>query len=185
MEERIAHELMQVMLYRAVGVGYTNIPAWLNEGMATLVELYPNTEYDHVLKDAAASNDLIPLNTLCASFPSDMGQAFLAYAESRSFTSYMQRTYGSSGLLKLAVSYADGLDCDHGTDRAFGLPLSNLEAKWRSTILGQNAWLPALQNMMPYLVLLCVVLFFPFVGIVTALRKKGNRNEPGTFVGKQ
>ncbi len=181
LEQRIPHELMHVMLYRAVGARYTNIPAWLNEGMATLVEMVPNAEYDRVLKDAATSNDLIPLSTLCASFPADTGQAFLAYAESRSFTNYLHQTYGSSGLLKLATSYANGIDCDHGTELAFGLPLPNLEAKWRSTILGQSAWLPALQNMTPYLVLLCVILFFPFVGIVTALRKKGRHNEPGSF----
>jgi hypothetical protein len=182
MEQRIPHELMHVMLYRAVGAGYYHIPAWLNEGTATLAEMYPNADYDRVLKDAAASNDLIPLNTLCASFPADMGQAFLAYAESRSFTSYLHQTYGSSGLLKLATSYADGVDCDRGTELAFGLPLPSLEAKWRSSILGQNAWLPALQNMTPYLVLLCVVLIFPFIGIVGTLRKKGKRNEPETFV---
>lgn len=185
LEQRIPHELMHVMLYRALSAGYTNIPAWLNEGMATLVEMHPNADYDRVLKDAASGNTLIPLNTLCASFPADTAQAFLAYAESRSFTSYLKQTYGSSGLLKLATSYAAGADCDRGTELAFGLPLSNLEAKWRSSILGQNAWLPALQNMTPYLVLLCAVLFFPFIGIVTALRKKGSRNGSGTFVGKQ
>ena len=61
MEQRIPHELMHVMLYRRVGAGYKMIPAWLREGMATLVETYPNAEYDRVLKDAVISNTLIPL----------------------------------------------------------------------------------------------------------------------------
>ena len=184
MEQRIPHELMHVMMYRAIGAGYYNIPTWLREGMATLAEIYPNPDYDRVLQDAAESNDLIPLNTLCASFPADIGQAFLAYSESRSFTHYLQDTYGASGLLKLSTSYADGVDCDRGTELAFGLSLPNLEAKWRRSILGQNAWLPALQNMTPYLVLLCVVLILPLIGMLGTLRKKGNRNEPETFVGK-
>ncbi len=184
MEQRIPHELMHVMLYRAVGAGYDNIPTWLNEGMATLVEIYPNPDFDRVLRDAASSNDLIPLSTVCASFPADTGQAFMAYAESRSFTNYLHQTYGSSGLLKLATTYADGVDCERGTELAFGLPLANLEAKWRSSILGQNAWLPALQNMTPYLALLCLVLIIPFIGILSTMRKKGNRNEPETFVRK-
>jgi hypothetical protein len=185
MEQRIPHELMHVMLYRAVGAGYYKIPSWLNEGMATLAERDPNPDYERVLKDAAASNDLIPLDTLCPSFPADTGQAFLAYSESRSFTSYLHQTYGSSGLLKLASVYADGVDCDHGTELAFGLPLPNLEAKWRSSILGQNAWLPALQNMTPYLVLLCIVMIFPLISIVSTLRKKGKRNGSETSVRKQ
>jgi hypothetical protein len=56
MEQRIPHELMHVMMYRAVGAGYSNIPVWLREGTATLAEIYPNADYDHVLADAAASS---------------------------------------------------------------------------------------------------------------------------------
>jgi hypothetical protein len=184
MEQRIPHELMHVMLYRAVGAGYRNMPAWLSEGTATLVEIYPNADYDRVLVDAAESGDLIPLSDLCASFPADTGQAFLAYAESRSFTNYLHETYGSSGLLKLASSYADGVDCQRGTELAFGVSLSNLEMRWRSSTLGQTAFLPALQSIAPYLVLLCLVLLVPFVSIVTTIRNKGKKNEPETFVRK-
>lgn len=185
MEQRIPHELMHVMLYRAVGAGYGNVPAWLSEGTATLVELYPNADYDRVLTDAARTHTLIPISRLCAAFPADTGQAFLAYAESRSFTDYLHKTYGSSGLLKLASAYADGVECERGTEIAFGVSLSNLEMRWRASAFGQTAVLPALQNIAPYLVLLCLVLIVPLVGILTTMRKKGERNEPETFVRKQ
>ncbi|RPJ22790.1 MAG: hypothetical protein EHM33_22650, partial [Chloroflexi bacterium] len=146
LEQRIPHELMHVMLYRRVGPGYDNLPAWLREGTATLAELYPNADYDRVLAAAATSNDLIPLAELCVSFPADAGQAFLAYAESRSFTNYLFDTYGYAGLLSLATAYADGVDCAAGTERAFGVSLSNLEMNWHSSALGQNTLLPLLQN---------------------------------------
>jgi hypothetical protein len=180
MEQRIPHELMHVILYRSVGRGYQNIPAWLREGTATLVEIYPNADYDRVLATASASNALIPLKDLCISFPSDVGQAFLAYAESRSFTSYVHSTHGSAGLLSLVSSYADGVDCENGTERAFGMLLSALEQDWRSSVLGQNAFLSTLQNISPYLVLLCLVLIIPLIGIVSTLRKRGNSHESGT-----
>jgi len=182
MEQRIPHELMHVILYRSIGAGYKNIPAWLREGTATLAEIYPNVDYDRALADAAINNDLIPLKDLCVSFPSDTGQAFLAYAESRSFTNYLHDTYGSTGLLKLVSSYADGVDCEQGAERAFGVSLSALELNWRSSVLGQNAFLSMLQNISPYLVLLCLVLIIPLIGIVSALRKKGNPHESGTNV---
>jgi peptidase MA superfamily protein len=184
MEQRIPHELMHVMMYRAVGLGYNNLPAWLREGTATLAEIYPNADYDHTLAAAGAKDDLIPLKDLCASFPADQGQAFLAYAESRSFIRYLHDTYGSSGLLSLAAAYADGVDCEHGTERVFGLPLSSLEQKWHSSVLGQNRFLPALKNISPYLVLLCLVLIIPFIGIISTLRKKGSHHEPGIHVNK-
>jgi hypothetical protein len=184
MEQRIPHELMHVMMSRAVGVGYQNIPLWLREGTATLVEIYPNPDYDRVLADAAARNDLIPLKDLCGSFSTEGGRAFLAYAESRSFTNYLHETYGSSGLLKLASTYADGVDCERGAELALGVSLSTLENRWRTSVLGQNSILPALQNMTPYLVLLCFVLIIPLFGILTAQRKKGIRNEPESSVRK-
>ena len=176
MEQRIPHELMHVMLYRAVGEGYHNIPAWLTEGTATLVELYPNADYDRVLADAAQNNGLISLSNLCGGFPVDSGQAFLAYAESRSFTNYLHEIYGSTGLLKLATSYADGVECGRGPELAFGVSLSNLENRWRAAKLGQTPILPALQNLAPYLVLLLIVIGIPFISIMTTMRRKGNQN---------
>ena len=61
MEQRIPHELMHVMMYRHLGAGYNNVPAWLREGLATLVEINPSAEYDRVLMDASTRNTLIPL----------------------------------------------------------------------------------------------------------------------------
>jgi len=165
-----------------VGAGYSNIPVWLREGTATLSEIYPNADYDHVLSGAVAKNGLIPLKDLCTSFPADTGRAFLAYAESRSFSNYLHQTYGSSGLLKLASSYADGVDCERGTELAFGVSLSNLEMTWHSSVLGQNAWVPALQNIAPYLVLLCLVLIIPLIGVLSTWRRIGRPNEPETNV---
>lgn len=181
MEQRIPHELMHVMLYRQVGAGYPNIPIWLREGIAMLAEIYPNPDYDRVLAEAGANDMLIPLKDLCDSFPPGAGEAFLAYAESRSFTTYLHDTYGSSGLLSLAGYYADGVDCERGTERAFGTSLSRLELNWRESVLGQKAVGFALRNMSPYLVLLCLVLFVPLIGVLNMMRRKGKGHEPETY----
>ena len=184
LEQRIPHELMHVLTYRSVGAGYGNLPAWLREGLASLAETYPNADYDRVLRDAGANNQLISLKDLCGSFPSDAGQAFLAYAESRSFVNYLHDTYGSSGLQNLMSTYSDGIDCENGPERALGVSLSTLEQKWRASVLGGNRFLTALQNISPYLVLLCLVLIIPFIGIINTLRKKGSHNGPGNSVKK-
>jgi hypothetical protein len=172
MQQRIPHELMHVVLYRQTGPGYSNIPAWLREGLATLVEMYPNADYDRVLAEAAAANSLIPLEDICAAFPADAGRAFLAYAQSRSFTSYLYKIYGATGLLNLAAAYADGADCASGTERPLGASFSSLEAKWRASVLDENSFLPALQNISPYLVLLCLVLTIPLFGVMSTFRKR-------------
>lgn len=172
MDQRIPHELMHVMLYRNLGPGYRNLPAWLREGMAVLAENYPNSDQDRVLAEAAAANGLIPLKDLCASFPAGVGEAFLAYAQSRSFVNYLQAHHGSTGILNLARIYADGVDCATGPERAFGASLSSLELDWRRSVLGQNAFGTAFQNMLPYLFLLCLVLLVPLLGGLSMLRTK-------------
>ena len=69
METLIPHELAHVMLYRNVGDGYTALPVWLSEGIASLVELYPNPDYDQALKTASQNNSLVPIADLCQLVP--------------------------------------------------------------------------------------------------------------------
>ncbi|HEX2696107.1 MAG TPA: peptidase MA family metallohydrolase, partial [Anaerolineales bacterium] len=101
LQRQVPHELAHVMLYRSLGTGYSHLPAWLNEGIASTAELYPNPDYVQALKAAGASDSLIPFPDLCASFPADSGRAFLAYAESESFVRYLRDTYGNTGLVAL------------------------------------------------------------------------------------
>jgi hypothetical protein len=180
MEQRIPHELMHVMLYRRLSAGYDHLPAWLREGSATLAEINPNPDYDLALASAGVTGTLIPIKDLCVAFSPNPDAAFLAYAESRSFIKYLHDTYGSQSLLNLTLVYADGVDCERGTEQTYGISLSKLEMDWRRAVLGQNTVLPALQNMFPYLALLCVVLLIPFIGIMNVLRKKEKRNERET-----
>ena len=163
-------------------MGGALLAGWLREGMATLAETYPNPDYDRVLADAVEKNTLIPLKDLCTSFPPVAGEAFLAYAESRSFTDYLHHTYGSTRLLSLADFHADGVDCESGPERAFGESLSKLELAWRESVLGQKALGLALRNMLPYLVLLCLVLLIPLLSGFNMIRKKGKGHEPETYV---
>lgn len=182
MQQRIPHELMHVMLYRAVGDGYRNVPAWLSEGTAGLAEVVTNMGYDTVLLDAVARRDWIPLNTLCGAFPNDTDRAFLAYAEARSFAGYLHETHGPSSLLDLARVYANGADCESGPELAFGTSLARLEEGWHASLAGQEALLPALQTVTPYLVLLCLILLVPMIGIISTMRSKRNRDEPEIHV---
>ena len=174
LEQRIPHELMHVLLYRQIGMGYKNIPAWLREGMSMLAETYPNPDYDSVLKDAAARGALTPIRDLCASFSPRIDSAFLAYAESRSFTNYLRGQYGADGLLNLANTYANGVDCERGPERAFGVPLAKLERDWQVTVSGGPNIMAAIGRFLPYLVLLCLVILFPLIGVIGSSRKKGN-----------
>lgn len=180
MQTLIPHELAHVMLYRSLGDAYANQPVWLLEGIASTVELYPNPDYARALEIASGDNSLLAFESLCASFPADAGNAFLAYAQSQSFVSYIRDSFGSSGLTRLTNSYSQGFSCELGTTSALGTPLSQLDARWRENVLGQNTAGVATRNLLPFLLLLALVLMVPIWGAIDMLskrRKNGNNSK--------
>ena len=164
METLIPHELAHVLLYRSVDEGYESLPVWLNEGIASSAELYPNPDYDQALTNASQKNSLMAIADLCDAFPLDASRAFLAYAEAQSFVRFLRDTYGTSGLFSLASAYADGLSCDQGVVRALGTSLVSLDTRWRESVLGENVAGVFLRNMLPYLGLFVFMLLIPLIG---------------------
>lgn len=175
MEQRVPHELMHILLYQATDLGYENLPAWLSEGLASLVELYPNSDYRFVLENANQKDSLIPLNSLCETFPRDASSALLSYAESASFTDYLHSVYGTTGLQKLVTTYANGLDCEHGAQVALGKGLAQLEREWQRDALSKNIAASALNNLLPWVILLFIVLLSPLILFIYRLRAAAHR----------
>jgi len=161
MERQIPHELAHVLTYQLIGDGYFRLPTWLREGIASSVEIYPNPDYANTMSIAGQSDALIPLSSLCTAFPLDASGAFLAYAEADSFIRYLHRTYGTSGLQALLEAYSDGLDCENGATRAFGLSLSSLDSQWRRAELGETKASFPFEKMIPYIIILAFILLIP------------------------
>jgi len=170
MRQQIPHELAHVLLYRYVGESYDRLPTWLQEGIASISELYPNPDYRRALDIALENGTLMPIADLCDPFPRDASRAFLAYAEAASFTRYLHDTYGTSGLDALLDAYADGLACEPGAARALGVSLTQLDYRWREVVLGENLFGAAARNLLPYLIIFGLVLFAPLWGAVAVMR---------------
>ena len=175
MERLIPHELAHVMFYRWLGPNYEKQPAWLIEGIASMMETYTNPDYARVLEIATANNTLIPFEDLCASFPADSGSAYLAYAQSQSFVTYIRDSFGISGLTRLTSAYSDGFECDLGATKALGTSLNQLDMRWRETVLGQNSTSAAFYNLLPFLLLLVIVLLVPIWSIIDVMRRSRKR----------
>lgn len=172
MERLIPHELAHVMLYRWLGDNYEKQPAWLIEGIASMVEVYRNPDYARALEIASANSTLIPFKDLCASFPADSGSAYLAYAQSQSFVTYIRDSFGISGLTRLTSTYSDGFECDLGATKALGSSLNQLDARWRESALGHNRGGVAFRNLLPFLLLLVIVLFVPMWSAIDMMRRR-------------
>ncbi|MFC1879339.1 peptidase MA family metallohydrolase [Chloroflexota bacterium] len=177
MEQRIPHELMHIALYQETKDGYLNLPTWLNEGLASLAELYPNPDYRILLDYAKENNDLLPISALCDGFPRDASRALLAYAQAASFTRYLYDSYGRPGMAKLVETYTTGVDCDHGVQIALDKSLTQLERQWRSEVFSENITLIALNNLLPWVLLTIVIIGAPLGLGMRKLRQKPQKDK--------
>jgi hypothetical protein len=157
-KRQIPHELSHVLLFRKLGNGYANLPQWLNEGLASTAELFPNPDYPILLDRAYDREVLLPIAQLCDRFPSDAANFQLAYAQAASFTWYLQGMYGNETMEALLAAYADGLDCQHGVSKIFDVTLTQLERDWRQNEFQENPFLAVLSESAPWLVLLAAIL---------------------------
>jgi hypothetical protein len=172
LQTKIPHELTHVMLYRALGSKYNSQPAWLLEGIASMMEQYPNPDYARALQIASENDSLLAFDGLCQNFPADAGNAYLAYAQSQSFVTYIRETYGTSGLGRMLNAYGDGFSCELGATSALGTPLTQLEERWREDVLGQNKMGVAARNLLPFILLLLLVSVVPIWGGIDMLLQR-------------
>ena len=176
-EERIPHELMHILLYQANPGSYNNLPAWFNEGLASISELVPNPDYQVLLETAVKKDTLIPMVSLCQSFPLDISGAQLAYAEATAFTRYLYRQYGSTGLQTLIGGYVNGLECSRAVEVSLKTPLAQVESDWQTTILGSPTPEGSSPQVWPWFAIMGVVLAIPLILVLVGLRKRA----PGEF----
>ncbi len=179
MERQIPHELMHILLYLAVGQGYYKLPSWLNEGLASVNEIYPNPYYHTILSQAAAKNNLLAFSDICKNFPVDASGAYLAYAQAASFTRYLFDQFGAEGLETLLVVYSNSneMDCQDGTTQALGVSLTTLERKWRQSTLGETPASPAQGALWPWVTVLGIVLVVPMIMLMTSAIRRSRRSQ--------
>ncbi|MDD5468262.1 MAG: peptidase MA family metallohydrolase [Anaerolineales bacterium] len=172
MERQIPHELMHILLYHRLGEGYDRLPAWLNEGLASMAELYPNPDYQVLLENARQKGEILSITSLCAHFPRTASEAFLAYAQADSFTRYLHTRYGARGMQALVGAYADGQDCEGGMQAALHTSLEAAELAWRREALGEVIFGSVFQALLPWALLLLLILAAPLGITLVAMTRK-------------
>jgi hypothetical protein len=144
LERGIPHELTHLLLSKRLGPAYPALPTWLNEGLAILQEASPHAQYRIALEEATRAGELLPLTTLCASFPTTGHGAVLAYAESASVAQYVRDVYGVGAISALLDAYQEGATCRGGVERVLRRSLEDLDYEWRASISRGPLWLARL-----------------------------------------
>ena len=177
-KRQIPHELVHILLFRKMGPGYTHLPRWLNEGMASTAELFPNPDYQLLLENAYERQTLIPIRDLCTSFPTDAASFQLSYAEAYAFTNYLQQTDGKEKIDELILSYTRGSSCEAGISDTYQKTLNQLEGDWREVMFNENRLLNLWLQNLPLVLVFSAVLITPMsLMIIGARKRKTNPDE--------
>lgn len=165
LERDVPHELTHLLLYERMQASYSNLPAWLSEGLSTLQERQANPAYRFELEQALEADALLTMESLCANFPISENDALLAYAQSASFTQYLLDVYGMGGILHLLDAYQEGATCTGGVQRIYQRPLSQLENEWRTLHLQAPTLWQRMQPILPWGLILLLAIILIMIGI--------------------
>lgn len=166
---RVPHELAHLAIYSRVRDGYTSVPAWLSEGLATLLEPTHDPALQQALEAAQRDRALLPLETLCGPFSDQRDVATLAYAQSASVVRYLVDRYGVPRVQALLDAYARRYGvtptaCAAAVQEVLFIPFTQLESDWHADLEHRSPGSQAAQTALPWLVLVLaasgVTLFF-------------------------
>jgi hypothetical protein len=158
-----------------MGPNYSKLPRWLNEGLASTSELYPNPDYQLLLDKAHERDALIPIQDLSKGFPIDAANFQLSYAEAYAFTWYLQQTYSKESIEALIQAYSDGMDHDEGIQATFETSLDRLDTAWRQSIFDKAPETLSSYENLPYLIIFGAVFVVPIGLIAGGIRKRNKR----------
>lgn len=171
-KRQIPHELTHIRLYDYLEDNYAALPAWYNEGLASLAELYYLPEYREILDAAWRNDNLLPLSNLCSTFPTEANLAALAYAQSESFVHFLFNQYGKDGLKRLLNAYKQGHTCSNGLREAFNLDLDELQKEWYQDTFNSSILPQSRSTALTWIILLLVLIMTPILLSIFSLKRK-------------
>lgn len=135
----IPHEIGHIVLDAATRNPFNEPPVWLDEGLAVHAQEVSDPTFRDLVLAAAAEDRLESLRVLNSQFPYDADGALLGYAQSESIIRFILAEYGEEGLTRLIAVHRDGVTPDEAVQRALGLSLDELDARWRASLAAEAA----------------------------------------------
>ncbi len=169
----LPHELTHLMMYVAAYPSYESVPAWLDEGLATLNEAEPNPAQAVALQTALEANTVPTLESMCGTLPTDATDILAAYAESRGVVQQIVDEYGSTGIQALVAAYRDGATCAGGVERGLNTSLNGLELQWRAGLGPDNGLSAIASGLGPWLLILAAV-SLPLIALLAGRKPKAD-----------
>ena len=132
-EHTMAHELSHIVVGLATENPYSDLPRWLDEGLAMYAEGELPTQNRRALQEAIRRDELISVRSL-SGYTGDPSQVDLFYGEVYSLIDFMLQTYGKDKMTQLLAAIREGLYQEQALQRVYGFGLDELDAQWRKSL---------------------------------------------------
>ncbi len=130
----IAHELTHLVIRQVTYSPLSDLPTWLNEGLAMYAEGNLRKDLADDLEKAISNDTLFSIRSLGGSFPADPDDAKLAYAQSYSIAVFLIDNYGSEKMTILLDVFKRGSSYDDALLEAYEFDVDGLDTKWRESL---------------------------------------------------
>lgn len=142
-EDVIPHEVAHLFFYQATHTALSyGPPSWLDEGYASYHEFSSHHRDLRLVRDAAASGELIPLRLASGSFGVDAARVDLLYAESLSAVTFVYEGWGENGMASLLEALRQGADLDEALLQVTGLDFEGFQQAWWEWLGGEPGAYP-------------------------------------------
>ncbi|HEB02235.1 MAG TPA: hypothetical protein ENI12_03280 [Nitrospirae bacterium] len=181
----IKHELVHLVLGNNLK---TQIPKWLNEGVAQLVAGGPAeivlSRNTSMLSGAVLSGRMIPLESIKNSFPRPRRGMVLAYEESLSFIRFIESEFGKGTIRSILGEIESGATAPSAIKSITGEPLAELERRWMEDLYLKATWLSYISNHFYELlfILAALLTMYGFLRVTIRIRTYRDEDEDEAFV---
>ena len=131
----LRHELSHIVMRRAVKGPFSNLPAWLEEGVAVYGQSQSLADMKSALDAAIKSNRPFTIRSLSsASVGEGGGTVSLFYGQSYSVVRFLIDEYGEAKFRDLLAAFREGNRTDDALMQVYGFDQDGLENAWRQSV---------------------------------------------------
>ncbi|MGQ9730587.1 MAG: peptidase MA family metallohydrolase [Candidatus Zipacnadales bacterium] len=155
----VRHEIIHLLLGRALGEANEEAPRWLHEGAAKYYGDDWSGADRTMLAEAYRNGKLHTIDEL-ADFPEHPDQSAVAYAESYVLVKYLVSLDPPHGLATFLAHFRDTREVERAFRRAYGLSTVEIEAGWQREVEAETRSVPLVWAAETLIFLMMVMVFF-------------------------
>ena len=128
-----AHEFIHLLVGDATGRAYSQVPDWLNEGLAEYGDFSADADRERYLRRAIEQGKLRPLwqQSNFSGTPEDI---LIGYGQGLSVVTFMIETYGTDKMADLLQAITSTLNIDAALMQVYGFDEYGLDSLWRQSL---------------------------------------------------